>query len=307
MAMKADELNENFGLEGVLHFEEHGELTRARVTLPSCAATVYLQGAHLTEWQPAGSEPVLFLSERSAFTQGKAIRGGIPICFPWFGPRSDGGTGPSHGFARISPWELAFAALMPDAGDGDRLQLTFVLGPDELSRSLGFDSFRVAYEVMLGRTLTLRLTVANLGTEPLRYEEALHSYFAVGDVHRAAISGLESTEFLDKRDGGALKHAPDAPLQLTEFSDRVFPENSHSVAIRDEKNQRVLHIDKQNSSTTVVWNPWPEGSAPLTDLGPDDWPHFLCVEAANTATDAIVLEPGAAHTMVLTISVEAAS
>jgi glucose-6-phosphate 1-epimerase len=303
--MNATQLNENFGLDGVLRFEEHGELTRARVTLPSCSATIYLQGAHVTDWQPAGGEPVLFLSERSAFAPGKAIRGGIPICFPWFGGRGDGGPGPSHGFARISPWELAFAALMPDAGDGDRLQLTFVLGPNDVSRSLGFDAFRVACEVMLGRTLTMRLTVANLGTAPLRFEEALHTYLQVADVRHAPVAGLEGAEYLDKRDGGKRKHAPDGPLQLTEFSDRVFPASTQSVAIDDVGHGRVIHLEKQNSSTTVVWNPWPEGSASLADLGPEDWPHFLCVEAANTATDAIVLEPGAAHTMSLTISTEA--
>jgi len=305
--MTANELNENYGLQGVLRFEEHGELTRARVTLSSCNAAVYLQGAHVTAWQPVGSEPVLFLSERSVFSPGKAIRGGIPICFPWFGGRSDGGPGPSHGFARISPWELAFAALMPDSADGDRLQLTFILGPNELSRSLGFDSFRVAYEVMLGRKLTLRLTVANLGTAPLRFEEALHSYFEVADVRQAPISGLEGSEYLDKRDGGRAKHAPNGPLQMIEFSDRVFPASAHPISIEDQGNQRVIHVEKQNSATTVVWNPWAEGSASLGDLGPDEWRHFLCVEAANTATDAIVLEPGATHTMTVTISVETKS
>ena len=303
-AMTATELNENFALEGLLHFEQDGELTRAQVTLGSCTATVYLQGAHLTAWQPAGAEPVFFLSERSVFAPGKAIRGGVPLCFPWFGGRSDGRPGPSHGFARISPWELAFAALMPDAGDGDRLQLTFVLGPTELSRSLGFDSFRVAYELLLGRTLTLRLTVANLGTAPLRFEEALHSYFQVADVRELAINGLEGAEYLDKRDDGKAKHAPDGPLNLTEFSDRVFPGSKHPVVIEDAGNRRSIRIDKQNSATTVVWNPWPEGSASLADLGPEDWPHFLCVEAANTATDALVLEPGATHTMTVTLSTE---
>lgn len=301
-AMTSKELNENFGLDGVLLFEEHGELTRARVTLGSCTATVYLQGAHLAEWRPEGTEPVLFMSKHLAFLPGKAIRGGIPICFPWFGGRSDGGSGPSHGFARTSTWELAFAALMPDTGEGDRLQLTFVLGPTELSRSLGFDSFRVAYEVLLGNTLTLRLTVANLGTAPLRFEEALHSYFQVGDVRQAPIAGLEGAEYLDKRDGGKVKHAPDAPLQLTQFSDRVFPASTHSVAIDDLGNKRMIHVEKQSSATTVVWNPWPEGSAALGDLGPEEWVNFLCVEAANTATDAIVLEPGATHTMVVMIS-----
>lgn len=303
--MTADEWNRHYGLDGVLRFEQHGELTRAQVTTGSCAATVYLQGAHVAAWQPAGCAPVLFLSERSAFAAGKAIRGGIPICFPWFGARSDGGPGPSHGFARTSPWELAFAALMPDAGEGDRLQLTFVLGPNALSRSLGYDSFRVVFEATFGRTLTLRLTVANAGDAPLRFEEALHSYFRVGDVARASIDGLRGAEYLDKRDGGTVKHAPTGRLRLTEFSDRVFPGNREGLAIHDEGKGRVVRIEKRDSATTVVWNPWPEGSAALADLGPEDWRRFLCVEAANTAADAIVLEPGATHTMGLTIFIEA--
>jgi glucose-6-phosphate 1-epimerase len=301
--MTSTELNEQFGLPGILTFEDHGELTRARVTLPSCEATIYLQGAHLTHWQPAGQQPVLFLSEKSAFAPGKAIRGGVPICFPWFGARSDGQPGPSHGFARIQPWEVAFAALLPDSTDGDRLSLTFTLAPSDLSRSLGFDSFRVAYEVMLGSTLTLKLTVANLGDDSLPYEEALHAYYQVADVRHTALSGLESAPYLDKRDSGKEKTAAAGPLTLTEFSDRVFPGSKGPFAIEDPANNRVIHLEKQHSATTVVWNPWPEGSASLTDLGPDDWPHFLCVEAANTASDAVTLAPGETHTLINRVSV----
>jgi len=301
--MTASELSEQFGLPGILHFEEHGELTRARITLRTCDATIYLQGAHLTDWQPTGQKPVLFLSEHSAFTPGKAIRGGIPLCFPWFGGRSDG-PGPSHGFARIQPWELAFAALMPDTGEGDRLQLTFVLGATDLSESLGFAGFRVAYELLLGRTLTLRLTVANFGEGLFKFEDALHAYFNVGDVRQSAITGLESANYLDKRDGGQTKTAPAGPLQLTEWTDRVFPGNASAPTIVDSVNHRRIRIGKQHSATTVVWNPWAEGAADLADLGSDEWTNFLCVEVANTAHDAITLAPGQTHTMIMSVAVE---
>jgi len=302
----SSDLNEKFGLDGMLHFDEHGALTRANVTLPSCAATIYLQGAHLTHWQPAGQKPVLFVSGQSPFTPGKAIRGGVPICFPWFGARSDGGPGPSHGFARTQVWDLAFAALLPDPQGGDRLQLTFTLGPSEASRAVGYDHFRAVSEVSLGHTLALRLTVANSGEQPLRFEEALHAYFAVADVRHAAITGLEGAVYLDKRDEGRQKTAPEGPLQLTAFSDRVFPHSTADTAIRDEGNQRVIHIAKQNSATTVVWNPWAEGAAPLADLGDEEWPHFLCVETANTASDAIELAAGETHTVTAEISITSA-
>ena len=301
--MDLDQLQAAFSIPGVLAFEAHGELVRARVHTAAAEATIYLQGAHVTNWQPKDQERVLFLSEHSAFTPGKAIRGGVPICFPWFGARSDGKPGPSHGFARTQPWNLAFAALMPDSDGGDRLQMTFVLGPTEQSRQLGFDNFRVVYEVMLGASLTLKLTVANTGTSPLHFEEALHAYYQVADVRQTALSGLESAWYLDKRDDGRQKQAPPTPLVLTEFSDRVFPDNSAALSIDDAGQQRTLSITKENSKTTVVWNPWPEGSAPLSDLDAEEWPHFLCVEAANTAGDAIVLQPGASHTLTNMIAV----
>jgi glucose-6-phosphate 1-epimerase len=302
--MTAEALNEQFGLDGVLTFEEHGQLTRARVTLPACEATVYVQGAHLTAWKPAGERDVLFLSKESEFLPGKAIRGGIPVCFPWFGGRSDGASGPSHGFARIEEWTLAFAALLPGAAGEDRVSLTWTLGPGELSRSLGFDGFRVAYEMLLGRSLTLRLTVANGQDTPLRFEEALHTYFRVGDVRRAPIAGLAGATYLDKRDDGKQKQAPEGPLQLDRFTDRVFPANEAAIAIEDEADGRKISVAKQGSRTTVVWNPWTEGAAALKDLGDEEWPEFLAVETANTATDALTLAQGETHTMVAEITVE---
>src|ERR1700731_4836546 len=138
-------LNECFGLPGVLAFEESDGLQRAVVTTPAASATIYLQGAHLTHWQPAGEEPVLFLSRKSAFQRGKAIRGGVPVIFPWFGDRHDGQSGPAHGFARTEEWDFAFAALA-----GEDLHLTFTLAPSEVTRGLGFDRFRAAYKLIIG-------------------------------------------------------------------------------------------------------------------------------------------------------------
>ena len=302
-----DGLNENFGLPGLLGFEQAGELIRAQVTLPSCKATVYLQGAHLTHWKPVNQPEVFFLSERSAMAPGKAIRGGIPICFPWFGPdaqsRDRGSAGPSHGFARLQEWTFAFAALA-----GDKLHITLTLGPSGLSRSLGYDDFRVAYEMVFGGdTLTLRLTVANSGGRAMEFEEALHTYFAVGDVREAPIAGLEAAKFLDKTDGMKEKTGPVGPLMLTSWTDRVYPANAASTTITDERNKRTIRMEKKNSHTTVVWNPDTEASATMQDLAPDAWAGFACVETANTGTDAVTLAAGEAHTMELVITVAPAT
>ena len=311
--MTAAMLNESFALPGVLHFEDAGELQCAQITLPKCNATVFLHGAHLTHWQPAGQTPVLFLSAQSEFAPGKPIRGGVPICFPWFGPRGGGQPGPSHGFARIQEWSVANAALLPGlqpSGQEPTLHLTFTLGPTELSHSLGFDHFRVAYELIFGadagRTLTLRLSVANLAPEPLVLEEALHSYFAVADVRTTQITGLSTAAYLDKTDGMREKTTPGGPLMLTGTTDRVFPAHTAPVAIHDSGNRRVLTNTKENSATTVLWNPWAEGSATFNDLPNDAWPGFLCVETANTGADKVTLAPHQAHTMQAVFSADPA-
>src|SRR6201992_682003 len=191
--------------------EMAGGLLIARVTGAACTATLFLQGAHLVHWQPGNEDhPALFLSERSVFVPGKAIRGGVPVIFPWFGARTGERTdGPSHGFARMAVWEMAFAA-----GFGEDLHLTLTLGPSAESRALGYDNFRLAYELILGRTLSLRLSVVNQGEMPMVMEEALHTYLAVGDVERVRLGGLVDTEFLDKTEHFARKRQADEILVL---------------------------------------------------------------------------------------------
>ena len=221
-------LNENFGIPGVLAFEEHGELTRAVITTPSASASVYLQGGHVAEWQPAGTAPVLFTSGNSAYKKGKAIRGGIPVIFPWFGDRHDGQPGPAHGFARTEEWEFGFAALA-----GDDLHMSLLLAPNETSRKLGFDHFRVVFHLVIGRELHLKLTVASDGETPLVYEEAFHTYFAVGDVRETSVTGLHNVEYLDKRDGGSQKTQVEDPLVLTpRYGPRV---SGYAGDVRDRR------------------------------------------------------------------------
>lgn len=300
-----EELNAHFAIPGAFSFAlGEGGLVAARISTPACTGEIYLHGAHLTAWQPVGHAPALFLSERSSFTAGKAIRGGIPIIFPWFGarsatpenPRTDG---PSHGFARTSLWQVAFAALA-----GDDMHLTLTLAPDETSRSLGFDRFQVAYELVLGAELRMRLTVANQAETPLHFEEALHTYLAVGDAEQVQIRGLGNTEFLDKTENFQRKRQVEDVLQLTKETDRPYLNTSATVTVNDPILRRRITIAKANSLTTVVWNPWSELSAKLADMNPDGWRHMTCIETANAAENAITLAPRQAHTMEAHISVE---
>jgi glucose-6-phosphate 1-epimerase len=300
--MQLTDLNTQFSIPNVLHFDRHGDLTRAQITLPTCTATVYLHGAHVTHFQPTGDAPVIFVSSRSDFAPGKPIRGGIPICFPWFATRSDGKPGPSHGFARLQEWTVTAAALT----GGNILHLTFGLEPSDLSRSLGFDHFRAAYEIILGqdsgRSITLRLSVANLAPTPLHFEEALHTYFHIADIHTIELTGLESSTYIDKTDDFKTKTTPPSPLKITAKTDRVFPNATGPVNIHDDGNHRIITNTKTNSATTVTWNPWSDGAGALTDLAPEEWLQFVAVETANTATNAITLAPNQTHTMQTTIS-----
>jgi glucose-6-phosphate 1-epimerase len=259
---------------------------------------VYLQGAHVAAWQPAEHKPVIFTSRKTELKPGKAIRGGVPIAFPWFANRHDGKTGPSHGFARIQDWTLAFAALA-----GEDLHLTFTLGPNELSRSLGFDQFRLAYQLTIGRTLTMQLTVANDGGAPLVFEEALHTYYAVTDIHEIAISGLDDVSYLDKVDNfnKKLQHGD---ITVTGPTDRVYLDTTATCVLKDHAGKRHISVAKTGSTTTVVWNPWEEGAAKLGDMDPTEWHEFVAIETVNAATDAITLAPGATHTMQARVTVE---
>ena len=296
--MNLQNLSDQFAIPGVLAFShnEHG-LLRANITTPTCTAELYLQGAHLTQWQPTGEHPVLFLSDRSFYEPGKAIRGGVPLIFPWFGartptpedPRTDG---PAHGFARTADWTLAFAAL-----SGHDLHLTLTLAPNDATRALGYDHFALVFELTLGIELNLRLTVKNLAADPLHFEEAFHSYFSIGDSQQVSIIGLSDTEYLDKTDNFKKKHQKDPLLKLTGETDRPYLNTLVPVNIDDPILKRRITIDKSESRSTVVWNPWSALTATLPDMTPACWLTMVCVETANVATDAITLAPNEHHTM----------
>ena len=268
-----DQLNASFAIPGILFFEEHGDLVRARVTTPACTGELYLQGAHVTAWQPADQQPVLFLSEKSAFVPGKPFAAASPSSSRGSAharqrPKARAQMVPSHGFARTQTWKLDFGAYA-----ADELHLSLSLEPTELSRSLGFDNFLVAYQITFGRELRLRLSVANNGNKPLHFEEALHTYLHVGDVERASVHGLFEAEYLDKNDHFARKTQTEPVLTLTGPTDRPYLNTTSPIVVDDPTLHRRITVTKGNSNTTVVWNPW--ANAGLADMPEDGWRHML--------------------------------
>ncbi len=293
-----------FVIPGVVEIDDNENgLLRVNISSEACTAELYLQGAHLTRWHPVGHEPVLFLSERSLYQPGKAIRGGVPIIFPWFGARTANAQsartdGPSHGFARTAVWQLDSATV-----DGGNVHIALSLEPNDAMRALGYDHFRAVYKMIIGADLQLQLIIENRGQEVFVFEEAFHSYFAVGDASKVSITGLADTDFLDKTDGFKRKNQQDAVLTLTGETDRPYLDTESSVVLEDPVLKRRVTVGKLNSKTTIIWNPWAELSAKLSDMSPDGWQHMTCIETANVAYDRVTLAPGAQHIMSAYITV----
>jgi glucose-6-phosphate 1-epimerase len=241
---------------------------------------------------------VLFLSPKSQFVPGKAIRGGVPLVFPWFAERKGGLPGGMHGFARTLPWEVVAAEQRPEG-----VALSFRLLPNQTTRDLGFDHFVLVYEVVVGEALSLSLEVENVGDTSLNFEEALHAYYAVSDVRQIEVSGVGDTDYLDRAHQAVRKHLPAGAIRFAAETDQLHLNTQSAVAISDPDWRRRIVIEKRGSNSTVVWNPWIEKAAALADLGAEAWPHFVCVEPANAAENAVSLAPGGVHRMGIMVRV----
>jgi glucose-6-phosphate 1-epimerase len=282
---------DQYAIPNALHFEtDPGGLARAVISTPLADAEIYLQGAHVTRWTPKGQKPVLFLSSTSAFAPGKAIRGGIPIIFPWFGPRSDGKPGPAHGYARTSPWTLESTLLLTTG----EVEVTLALPPGEAPGA----RLRVSF----GKALRLELEVRNDSAASFRFEDAFHSYFAVAVISEVSVTGLEETTYIDKTDGFARKLHHAEPVRCTRETDQLHLNTAATCVVHDPVWDRRIVVEKAGSNSTVVWNPWSEKAAAMADMGPDEWRDMICLESGNAADNAIALAPGATHTLTTTIS-----
>jgi glucose-6-phosphate 1-epimerase len=293
-----DEWNDRFEIPGIAKIVAgNGGLPKVQITAPTASAEIYLHGSQLTSWRPQGSEEVIFLSEHSRWEEGKAIRGGIPVCFPWFRAKADDPKAPAHGFARTRNWQLDSLSR-----ETDSVVTTLSTESDEESRKWWPYEFRLTHRITVGATLKLELIISNTDAIPFRFEEALHTYNSVGYAETLRITGLDGASFLDNRDGNREK------LQTGDFffmqaTDNAYIDTQNAVEIVDLVLQRRIRLEKQGSLTTVVWNPWSDGAAALADLGDHEWPQMACVEASNILGNAVTLAPGEEHTMTATLRV----
>lgn len=270
-----------------------GGLVRLRIATPLATAELFLHGAHLTHFQPTGAAPVLFMSAASYFASGKAIRGGVPVIFPWFGGRADQPTAPAHGFARTLPWEVESLS----SSDGQTVQVVLRLESDDTTRSVWPHDFILRHRITIGAHLEMALEVENTSDREFQFEEALHTYLNVGDVRETQTTGLEGAEYVDKVAGGERKREGAEPIRITGETDRVYLGTETACVVNDPVLQRKLVVEKSGSKATVVWNPWIAKSRALADFGDEEWPRMLCIETANTAGFAVTLAAGARHVM----------
>ncbi len=287
------ELTRHFAVPGLTFEHGKGGLSRAVVNTPASQGEVVLQGAHIASWKPAGQQPVLWLSQMSHFEKGKPIRGGVPICFPWFGPNAKDGALPAHGYARLVEWQMAETHANEDGSIAVRLETS--IDPFELS-------FQIEFGIAL--KMTLRTQLSSNAISPQMFEDALHTYFAVSDIRSISIAGLEGTAYVDKVDQALLKAASGSPIRFTGETDRVYVGTRADCLLLDEGLRRVIRISKSGSSSTVVWNPWIEKSKRMADFGDDEWQKMVCIETANVGGCRIELLPGESHSTTTTISVE---
>ena len=294
-------LNEKFGLSGAVKIVSgNGGLPKIQVETRSTTGEIYLHGAQVTAWKPANSDELLFVSAKSHWQDGKAIRGGIPVCFPWFRAKADDPKAPAHGFVRTKGWRLD--SISAESRDSVSVQLS-TESDDSTRRWWPFD-FRLEYRITIGRELKLELTMTNTGSSELRFEEALHTYFSVGQVEQVEVRGLDGVAYLDNRDGNR-RRVQTGDLRLIAQTDNAYLDAIGDVVIFDPARRRLLRTRKENSTSTIVWNPWRDGAASLADLDDDEWRRMLCVEGGNIVNSAVRLRPSETHRMIVELSASA--
>ncbi len=273
----------------------NGGLSLAKIQTPWSAAEIYPHGAHVAGFQKNGEPPLIFMSHKSHFAPGQPIRGGVPICFPWFGNR-DGE--PSHGFARITEWQLVKTSAAPDGA----VTLHFAL--PEIPGRAAWKNLRVEFVVTVSDKLTMELIAMNDSCEKtLEIENCLHTYFHVGDIGKVSLTGLQGAAFLDNAAGGngERKIQDEAALRIAKETNRIYLDTTSDVEIHDEKLKRVIRVEKSGSNSTVVWNPWTTQKLP-DDFDPAEYSQMVCVESGNVKQNKILLAPGKSSTLKVVIS-----
>jgi D-hexose-6-phosphate mutarotase len=297
--MQTPQALQSFAIPGHVQFVSRGEsFVVAEVANELATASIALQGAHVMTWAPKGQQQVIWMSTDAKLALGKSIRGGVPICWPWFGPHSDA-TKPGHGHARTVPWQVIETKALPNGAT----QVSFELVESDATRAMWPHATPVRAVITVGKELTVELITRNGETAPVTIGEALHTYFQVSDLAEMRIEGLSGVAFVDKVENSARKVQQGA-ITIDSEVDRVYLDTDGECVIVDSGYKRKIRIAKTGSRSTVVWNPWIEKANKMGDLGKDGYRHMVCVESGNALDDVVTITPGAEHCMKAIYSVE---
>ena len=299
--MTLTELNQRFAISNHVQFKEIADgIIIAEVSNQHANSNIMLQGAHVATWQPRGQEPVIWLSPYAKFVPGKSIRGGVPVCWPWFGPHASDAKLPGHGFARTVPWEVLETKVLPDG----TTFLRFGLIESEATRAQWPHPSSAQIEITIGKTLSIALVTQNNSQNSFVLGEALHTYFSISDVAQMKIRGLESCDYLDKV-GEPARRTQQGAIVIESEVDRVYVDTEADCVIEDAGLKRAIRIDKSGSRSTVVWNPWTEKANKMGDFGEHGYRGMVCVESVNAFDNLVTVKPGETHRLKVEYSVEA--
>jgi len=290
--MDIAQANDEFGIPGVLQIcAGKGGFPLIAVDNPHARAEICGHGGQILSYLPA-DEPadLLFVSRQARFQPGSAIKGGVPVCWPWFGPDPDAGGRPDHGFVRTADWQLLSTETMIDGSTRVRL------GTRDNSETLSLwdRPFALEIEVTVGERLEIALMTRNTGDAPMTLTQGLHTYFKIGDIHRAQVLGLAGYDYIDKAADGR-RATQSGPINFDEPVNRIYLDTVDDLIIDDPALGRRIHIEREGSRSTVVWNPWIEQSRAMSDFGDDEYTGMVCVETTNAASDAVDIAPGASY------------
>jgi len=295
----AQMLNQHVFYSNNIEFKTLGNLAVAEISNDHSVALIALQGGHILTFRPREQEEVLWLSEAARFEAGKSIRGGVPVCWPWFGPHATDPNKPTHGFARTVLWKFLKIKTL-DLGE---TQLTLELENTPATQAQWPEPSQLQMVITLGTQLWIELITRNLGDKPFTIGEALHTYFQVSDVTQIRIHGLENCQYIDKVDNSQHK-TQTGPVTISGETDRVYLNTPSDCIIEDPGLARRIRIAKQGSQSAVIWNPWIEKANKMGDLGHEGYLKMLCVETANAIDNVVTVAPGEEHRLKTVISVE---
>ena len=288
--MTIEQLNTQFGIAGQLEFiAGNGGLPMIQVKTAKAKALISIHAGQVLSYQPAGeAEDVMFLSAKAYYQDGKAIKGGAPICWPWFGADPEGKGHPGHGFVRNRGWNVVATEAL---ANGD-IKVTVGLNDTPETQAIWPHAFSLRQEIVIGDSLNLSLITRNTGKEKFTITQAFHTYFKVGDISRAKVSGLAGCDYLDKAGGGNTQKHQTGDVTIDAEVDRIYLNVGNTLTIGDAALNRRIQVTSQNSKTAVVWNPWEKIAKDMADLEDHDYQRLLCVETTNAADDVREVAPG---------------